>query len=397
MVTEMEHINNIERYSKRPNINLELIYDQINFVLKKINDNIKEFGIKFPEATSKNKRYGVTDNVDWTSSFWTGMLWLAYEVSGDIKYKNVAKSHLESFKQRIENRYYTDTHDLGFLYTLSCVAAYKLTKNFEAKETAIEAANLLLDRYFSEVGIIQAWGKLDDPIQRGRVIIDSSMNLPLLYWASDVTNDKKYYNAAYNHISNLAKYNVRDDGSTYHSYFINVSTGEPIGGKTVQGYSDDSCWARGQAWGIYGFILSYIYTRDPKFLKISQAIANYFLNRLPNDYVCFWDLIFNDEISLNEEKDSSAAAIAACGLLELSKNIPYGDPYKGIYENSALSILKSLIDNYTSKECPESNGLLLHAVYSKPDKKGIDECCIWGDYFYFEALIRLIKNWKMYW
>ncbi len=123
-------------------------------------------------------------------------------------------------------------------------------------------------------------------------------------------------------------------------------------------------------------------------------MANYFLNRLPQDCICCWDLIFTGG---TQERDSSAAAIAACGLLELSKHLPLEDIMKKIYENAAVNIVKSLAEGYTSITDPKSNGILLHAVYSKPDGKGVDECNIWGDYFYFEALVRLMKEWKTYW
>nr|WP_278245904.1 glycoside hydrolase family 88 protein [Ruminiclostridium cellobioparum] len=254
--------------------------------------------------------------MDWTS-FWTGMLWLAYEVTGDERYRNTAEVQLSSYKQRITERICTDTHDLGFLYSLSCVASYKLTGNGEAKEIALYAAELLMRRYFDKAKIIQAWGDLSDPENRGRMIIDCCMNLPLLYWAAEITGDKKYFKA-----------------------------------------------------------------------------ANYFLNRLPQDCICCWDLIFTGG---TQERDSSAAAIAACGLLELSKHLPLEDIMKKIYENATVNIVKSLAEGYTSITDPKSNGILLHAVYSKPDGKGVDKCNIWGDYFYFEALVRLIKEWKTYW
>ncbi|MBZ4644523.1 MAG: glucuronyl hydrolase [Clostridia bacterium] len=133
---------------------------------------------------------------------------------------------------------------------------------------------------------------------------------------------------------------------------------------------------------------------DWELMELAKKVTNYFLNRLPEDYVCYWDLIFTDG---QEERDSSAAAIAACGMLEIAKHLPLSDPYKRIYENAALMIVKSLAENYTTASCPQSNGILLHAVYSKPHRKGVDECNIWGDYYYFEALVRLIKDWKLYW
>lgn len=389
-----EKIKYIGRYIEKPEVNNEEIMSAINFVIKKIDENIEKFTYKFPAPASKNNVYEAIDNVDWTSCFWTGMLWLAYEVTGKEKYRKTAEIQLESFKKRIEEKICTDTHDLGFLYSLTCVAAYKITGNEEAKLTALKAADELMKRYFKKAGIIQAWGDLNDPNQRGRMIIDCCMNLPLLYWASEVTGDKKYYDAAYSHVKQAEKYIVREDSSTYHTFYMDVETGEPRFGKTAQGYSDDSCWARGQAWGIYGLPLSYIYTGDNELLNTACKLSNYFINRLPEDEVCYWDLVFTEG---NEERDSSAAAIAVCGMMQLSKNLSSSSEYKNIYENAALKVLKSLINNYTAINVPQSNGILLHSVYAKPDNKGVDECCIWGDYFYFEALVRMIKEWELYW
>jgi unsaturated chondroitin disaccharide hydrolase len=389
-----EGIKNKQKFAERPQITRAYCDDAIKYILKKIDENLETFTYKFPASSSVNNVYEAIDNTDWTASFWTGMLWLAYEVTADEKYRKVAEIQLESYKKRIEEKKNTDTHDLGFLYTLSCVAAYRLTGNESAKNIALDATELLMDRYFEKAGIIQAWGDLNDPNNRGRLIIDCCMNLPLLYWATEVTGNKKYYDAAQSHLKQAAKYAIREDASSFHTFYMDVETGEPKFGKTHQGFSDDSCWARGQAWGIYGFPLSYKYTNDENMIDMAKKITNYFLNRLPEDYVSYWDLIFTDG---DEERDSSAVAIAACGLLEMSKNLPLTDEYQKIYENAALNIIKSLTENYTSVSCPESNGILLHAVYHKPGKVGVDECNIWGDYYYFEALVRLIKDWKPYW
>ncbi|MGF7031504.1 hypothetical protein J2T17_002415 [Paenibacillus mucilaginosus] len=164
------------------------------------------------------------DNVEWTSSFWTGMLWLAYEITGDVKYCNVAEIQLESYKKRVDEKIASGTHDLGFLYTLSSVAAYKLTKSEEAKGIAVKAADLLMGQYFEKAKIIQAWGGLDDPENGGRMIIDCCMNLPLLYWASEVTGDSKYYQAAYSHVKQAEKYIIREEASSYHTYFMGIYT-----------------------------------------------------------------------------------------------------------------------------------------------------------------------------
>lgn len=366
----------------------------IAYVLKKIDENLETFTYKFPASASVGNVYPAVDNTDWTASFWTGMLWLAYEVTGDEKYRRTAEIQLESYRERVEKRIATDTHDLGFLYTLSCVAAWKLTGNESAKAAAVQAADLLMNRYFEKAGIIQAWGDLKDPANRGRMIIDCCMNLPLLYWASQVTGDRKYSDAARAHVTNAARYLVREDASTFHTFYMDVGSGEPKYGKTAQGYSDTSCWARGQAWGIYGFPLSYLYTGDWTLIETAKKVTDYFLNRLPADYVCYWDLVFTQG---TEERDSSAAAIAACGLLEIARHLPLTDGAKPVYEGAAQHVIKSLIANYRTDGVPESNGILLHAVYGKPQHNGVDECNIWGDYYFFEALVRLTRDWKPYW
>jgi unsaturated chondroitin disaccharide hydrolase len=370
------------------------VEESIRFVLATIDDNIPLFTAQFPSPVGKDNIYAPIPNNYWTTSFWTGMIWLAYEFTGDRKYRQVAEHHLESFRQRLDQRVETSTHDLGFLYTLSCVAGYKLTQNEAAKTTAVAAADLLMTRYFEKAGIIQAWGNLDDPKERGRMIIDCCMNLPLLYWASITTGDSKYKDAAYRHAVQAGKYLVRADSSTFHTFYMDTETGAPKFGKTSQGFSDSSCWARGQAWGVYGFVLSFVYTRDSSFIGLAKRLADYFLQRLPADSICYWDLVFT---SGNEERDSSGAAIMACGLLELIKHLPPNDPDGIRYHEAALKIVASLSRDYTTRDLPNSNALLLHSVYVKSTGLGVNECCIWGDYFYFEALVRLTRDWSLYW
>ncbi len=371
----------------------EYYHQAIQGVLAKIDGNLEIFKDKVPAPASRNLVYEAIDNTYWTSSFWSGMLWLAYEITGAAKYRQVAEEQLKLHQNRLEEQVNINTHDLGFLYTLSCVAAFKLTDNQQAKNLALTAAKHLTARYWEKAGIIQAWGTMDNPEEQGRMIIDCLLNLPLLYWASEVTNITGYREIAYNHACQNVRHIVREDASTFHTFYLNTETGQPIGGKTHQGFADDSCWARGQSWGIYGFPLSYRYTGDWKLIEVAKRLSNYFLNRLPEDHVPYWDLIFDGGV----ERDSSAAAITACGLLELSRHLPLADSSKRIYENAALTILSSLADGYTTKDVPHSNGVLLHGLQHKPKGLGVDECCIWGDYFYFEALVRVVKDWKPYW
>lgn len=391
----LEEIKNIDLFKQDPGLTKEMVEEAFKQALNKIDEHLEEFTYKFPDSSSENNIYPAVENDhEWTTGFWTGMLWIAYEITGDEKYKKVADIQVKTFEKRIDEKLGLNHHDLGFLYTLSCVSAYKITGSEVAKNSAIKAADHLITRYQEKARIIQAWGDFSDPNQRGRMIIDCNMNLPLLYWATEVTGDPKYKNIAKSHVEQAAKYIVREDASTFHTYYIDTETGEPRFGKTHQGYSDDSCWARGQAWGIYGFPLSYIYTKNEELLDLTKKVANYFLNRIPEDNICYWDVIFTDG---DEPRDSSAAAIAIPGLMELAKLLPEGDETKEIYMNASKYMLKSLIENYTTKDVPESNGLLLHGVYSKPGNRGVDECNLWGDYYYMESLIRVLKDWKLYW
>jgi rhamnogalacturonyl hydrolase YesR len=369
----------------------ELAARAIQFTLARIDQNLALFTDKFPAPSSVGGLYAPIDNIEWTNGFWTGMLWLAYEVTGEARYRDAAQGQVASFKRRLDQRINVDHHDLGFLYTLSCVSAYKLTGDNEAKQTALEAAELLLQRYLPSAGVIQAWGDLSDPAQRGRMIIDCNLNLPLLYWAAEITGKPQFHQAADSHIARAATHIVRSDASTFHTFYMDAQTGAPLHGKTHQGFSDHSCWARGQAWGLYGFPLVYRYSAAPALIDLAKKLANYFLNRAPQDSVCYWDLCFT---SGAQEKDSSAAAIAACGLLETAKSLPPSE--RDPYEAAAWAIIKSLSRHYLA-DSAGANGILKHAVYHMPNRVGVNESCLWGDYFYFEALVRLTRDWRPYW
>jgi unsaturated chondroitin disaccharide hydrolase len=348
----------------------------------------------YPAPASVGGRYPALPNIDWTSGFWTGMLWLSFEASGDDAFRNAALERLPDFERRLAERDHIDTHDLGFLYTLSALAAYRITGLPRARKCALDAAELLMERFHAKAGIIQAWGDLSDPAQRGRIIIDCAMNLPLLLWASEASGDGRYREAAKRHLDAANRSLVRPDASSFHTFFFDLDSGAPLRGSTAQGYSDSSCWARGQAWGIYGLSLNYRYLRDPELLETASRLADYYLARLPEDSVPYWDLAIEDP---REERDSSAAAIAASGLLELASRLPFSDPRRSGYEAAALAAARSLAREYAAAGKPGCDGLLLHAVYDKPSGKGVDECCIWGDYFYLELLARLARPQVSYW
>ena len=377
-------------------ISREKLEGALTDALAKIDRGIETFDGDFPCEYSVDNVYAATENVSgWGNGFWTGILWHAFELTGDAKYMNVATSHVPSFYNRIENKIGVNHHDMGFLYTPSCVAAYKLTGNNEAKEAALLAAQHLISRYHEKGQFIQAWGDVSAN-DNYRLIVDCLLNIPLLYWATEVTGDVTYRDIAYNHFKTTVSVCYREDGSTYHTYFFDQTTGEPIKGVTHQGASDDSTWARGQAWGMYGPLLTYIYEKDESAMDAFTAAADYFLEYLPTDYVAYWDLSFND--GDYEPKDSSSAAIALCAMLEGIKHMDESDPRRETYVKACNRIMNSLIDHYTTKDVPAANGLLLHATYSKPGNIGVDEMNIWGDYFYMEALHRMLDpSWDLYW
>ncbi|MFV0362458.1 MAG: glycoside hydrolase family 88 protein [Suipraeoptans sp.] len=399
----------VEQFQKQIHLDSTLLKEGLQDAMNKIKQNSTKFGYQFPESATVNGVYslcknanvrGITyepgSNIGWTTSFWTGLLLLAFEHNNSEEIMDFVKNHRDSFHQRITEKVDCNTHDLGFLYSLSCVALYKLNGDKKAKEAALMAAEFLMSRYVETAGIIQAWGNMNDPAEQGRMIVDCLMNLPLLYWASEVTGDSKFKDAAYSHAKKAAQYMVRADGTTYHTYFFDVHTGEAKYGNTAQGYADDSCWARGQAWAIYGFALSYAYIGDEIFLDVARKTANYFLNRSPEDLIVYWDLIFNKESQ--QEKDSSASVIALCGLLELQKHLK-SEQEKQYYQNAAKCMMKALIEHYATKADDTANeGVLQHGVYIKTSiQYGVDEANLWGDYFYVEALTRLTLDWNMYW
>ncbi len=372
--------------------------------LATVRRNIAVFGDNYPDDTTKNGRYPVRPASDefpaganrgWTPSFWPGVEWLAWEFSGDESFRDAADRHAVDFGRRVAAEEDIDTHDLGFLYTLSCVAAWRLTGDAAARAAALLAADCLMRRFLEPAGIIQAWGDLSDPAQRGRTIIDSLMNLPLLTWAAEQTGDARYSDAVRRHAAQLREHILRPDGSTFHTFYWDPMSGEPLRGSTEQGAHDDSCWSRGQAWGIYGFALNHRATGDPTLLEAARECADYFLAHLPSDLVPYWDLVYGEGSAA--PRDSSAAAIAVCGLLELA-SVETDAARADRYAQASRGILESLVADYTPTAAVGGEPLLLHGVYDLPKGLGVDEGTLWGDYFYLEGLMRHADpRWKQYW
>lgn len=404
--TERIMSENIDRLLKdKEPIKREEIEQAMDFDLDQVTDNLKEFTGSFKRAFSTDGFYDPTENVNWTTGFWTGQVWLAWEWAKKKgleeearRLRHAGEVQIDSFLERINEKQEVDHHDMGFLYSPSCVAGYKLTGNRAGREAAIKAADQLISRFHPVGEFIQAWGPMDQP-ENYRFIIDCLLNLPLLYWATEETGDGKYREIAEKHIHTAIANVIREDYSTWHTFFMNMETGEPDHGATCQGYRDGSAWARGQAWGVYGTALAYRYTGRKEYIEDFKHVTGYFLEHLPSDLVPYWDLEFGEGSS--EPRDSSSASIAACGMLEMAG---YLEPEEGAYyRETAAKIMKSVADHYAVKSKTESNGLVLHSTYSKKSPyntctpEGVDECNIWGDYFYMEALTRLWGDWEPYW
>lgn len=361
-----------------------------------IDSFLSTYGDQFPGGVGKNNVYPLTTNTGgWITGFWTGILWNAYELTGNSTYKNVATDQVDSFYYRIENKIGVNHHDMGFLYSPSCVAAYQLTGNEKAREAAIMAADHLLTRYHEKGEFIQAWGNVGDP-ESYKLIVDCLMNIPLLYWATEETGDPHYRDCAEKHLKTTIRNCIREDGSTYQVYQFDTETGEPIRGMKRQGVDDESTWSRGQAWTMYGTIIAYSYTKDEETLEAFKKATAYYLENLPADYVPYWDFNYSD--GDYEPKDSSAASTAVCALLEAIEYLDENDPLRKTYIDYIDKIMYSLITNYASEYHHARHGFLLHATQDKPGGGGIDETNLWGDYFYAEALNRMLKaDWEKYW
>jgi unsaturated chondroitin disaccharide hydrolase len=378
----------------------------LDAALKTVDRNLQTFADAYPADATENgiypfrrARHGYPpgSHTGWTTGFWAGQLWLAYDLTHQDKYRNNGEVQVKRFADRLREKIDLDHHDIGFLYTLSCVAAWCRTENHLARDTALEAADQLMSRFLPGAGVLQAWGSLDDPEQRGRTIVDSMMNLPLLYWTSEQTGDARYAEAATRHAEQVMTHMVRPDGSTYHTFYFDVDSGAPRFGRTHQGHRDESTWSRGQAWAIYGFALAYKYTQDERFLQTAQRCADVFLANTPSDGVVYWDFDFAGgsaeprDIAEGsaEPRDSSASAIAACGFLQLGSDR---------YQAAAERAVQALWDRCATRGAETSNALILHGTQNRNTGAGVDEGNLFGDYFYLEALTRLTQpEWIPYW
>lgn len=342
---------------------------------------------KLPRTIHEGKLRFTNNGFDWTEGFFPGTCWYMYELTGEEKWKNAALKLQDIF---IDHRFRTTNHDLGFVFNCSFGHGYGLLKTEKDKEVIIDAANALITRFNPVVGCIKSWD-VDKGWQSERgwqfpVIIDNMMNLELLFEVSLLTENQKYYDIAVAHANTTLKNHFRGDNSSYHVIDYDTLLGKIRSRHTAQGYAHESAWARGQAWGLYGFTLCYRYTKDERYLKQAEKIADFILEHpnLPSDKIPYWD--FNAPDIPDAKRDVSSSAIIASALIEL-------DNYSaGTYKDKAKDILNNLSsDKYLAEVGENHNFLLKHSVGSIPHGNEIDVPLNYADYYFIEALYRLGK------
>jgi len=304
-----------------------------------------------------------------------------YYNTGQEKYKNVANISEDKLDAGLQ-QYYGLHHDVGFMWLPTSVANYKLTKNPESRKRALHAANLLAGRYNPMGEFIRAWNDISGEDTRGWAIIDCMFNIPLLYWATEETGDPRFMQIALKHADTVMNTFVRPDGSVNHIVEFDPFTGGVIKSYGGQGYGEGSSWTRGQTWGLYGFMMSYIHTGKKEYLDTAKRIAHYFIANIPDNGIIPIDFRQPNEPAY---EDSTAAAIAACGLIEISKAVELHE--KELYLKPALKLLKTLdedrADWTTDCDCILKNGSA--AYHAKEHHQSI----IYGDYYFIEAVYKL--------
>ncbi len=321
----------------------------------------------------------------WTNGFWAGILWLMYLHTKKEKYMKKA-IFCEHQLDRAFEQYVNLHHDVGFMWLTSAVAHYRITGDADAKKRGLKAADMLASRYNTDGGFIRAWNG-DENI--GVAIIDCMMNIPILYWAYEETGDPRYRMIAVHHADKTLANHLRADGSANHIVRYEPITGEKLETPAGQGCAPGSSWSRGQAWAIYGFVLSYIHTGDVKYLDAAKRTAHYFIACIGDEYVAKCDFRAPKEPVLY---DSTAGFIAACGMIEISKAVPEAE--SALYFDCALKILHASAERFCTFD---TDSQLITKMGTASYTDGHHIPIIYGDYYFLEALMKLNGNDLLFW
>jgi unsaturated chondroitin disaccharide hydrolase len=364
--------------------------ERVSHKLEKVSERSKD-KIPYTTVNGIHDDWSGGDKIGWwTNGFWGGMMWQMYALTGKEFYKEIAENNEKKLDADLMDYDKLD-HDNGFKWLPTAVANYRMTGNKASRNRGLLAASNLAGRYNSAGRFIRAWNNWDLENDRtGWAIIDCMMNLPLLYWASEELKDPRFTQIATSHADTARDCFVRGDGSVNHIVSFDPINGGMIESFGGQGYGVGSSWTRGQSWGLYGFVLSYLHTKDASYLETAQRIANYFMANIPQSGLIPVDFRQPADVAW---EDSTAAAIAACGLIELAK-LTEGRQ-SGLYLNSALKMLTALTEKSFNWNEDEDN-LLTKCTAAYHDKKH-EFSIIYGDYYFLEALMKLVGRELFIW
>ncbi|RFZ81352.1 glucuronyl hydrolase [Mucilaginibacter terrenus] len=354
---------------------------QADVMLKETNKakNPDKPNLVSPRTLGRNGELVLVPTRDWCSGFFPGNLWFLYEYTGAESWKQKAVPFTTLMEAEKAN---AGTHDMGFKLYNSVGNAYRLTHDAHYKDVVLEAAKTLVTRFNPKVGSLKSWDNRKE--WKFPVIIDNMMNLELLFEAAKLSGDKRFYNVAVTHANTTMKNHFRENYSSYHVVDYDPETGAVLHKQTHQGFADSSSWARGQAWGLYGFTMCYRETHNKAYLQQAEQIARFIFSNpnMPADLVPYWDYDATD--IKTQPRDASAAAVTASALYELSTYSKNGKKYKA----TADKIIKSLHTAYQAQPDSARGFMLLHSTGHLPAKSEIDVPIIYADYYYLEALLR---------
>lgn len=380
-------------YQEQDRVWLEEALGKVKGKMARVSEKSKE---KIPYTTVNgvhDDRSGADKSFDmdngiywWTNGFWGGMMWMMYHETGEERYAQIARFSEEIMDLCFED-FYGLHHDVGFMYLPTAVADYRLTGNPASRRRGLHAANLLAGRFNPAGKFIRAWNDMADveDDRRGWAIIDCLFNIPLLYWASEETGDPRFKQIAMLHADTVMQHFVRPDGSVRHIVEFDPETGEMLRENGGQGYGQGSSWTRGQTWGMYGFLMSYLHTGRQEYLDTSKKIAHYFIANIPENGLIPVDF---RQPAQPYWHDDTAAAIAACGLLELSKTVP--EKEGEMYYRAAVRLVRALYENHC--DFTEDNDCILQKCTGAYHDQKHEFNIIYGDFFFMEALFKLKGN-----
>ena len=360
-------------------------------VFKKIDAKMSEVTIrsrnKVPDGVDKDGFHVEKPITWWTNGFWGGLNWLLYNKTKNENYKLTAQASEKKLDAAFKN-FNQIHHDVGFMWHILSGASYRLTGDETSKLRNLYCASILSSRFVLDGGFIVAWNAKS---QQNWSIVDCLMNLAQLYWASEVLGDDRFKRIAMAHADMTLMDHLRPDGSIAHIVEHDRETGEVVKTYGGQGFAEGSSWARGQAWGVYGFVISYLYTKEERYLDAAKQVANYFIANCCDDWLPRVDFRAPSEPVYY---DSTSGAAAACGMIELAKLLPENEG--GVYMHAAIKLLKALEENFCDFDPANDHmlgyGTVRYPVDSTPEEAGVHISIIYGDFFYTEAILKLLGS-----